>query len=128
MKLISTLYTVFKVIVFEKKYMHKVFFVKYVVLNNNMLRCCLFQVKAANPFIGNPDYEVIASVFNFDAHDVNKDKLISKTEFAQSEMVPMEDVDHLFTFADANSKLPVVYTRILSVTTHINPSVSRFAR
>ena len=48
---------------------------------------------------------MIASVFNFDAHDANKDKLISKSEFSRNEMVSMEDVEQLFTFADANSKL-----------------------
>lgn len=63
-----------------------------------------FQLKESNPYIGNPNYEVVVSDFNFDLHDLNKDKVISKTEFARSEMVSQEEVDSLFSFVDANGK------------------------
>lgn len=45
---------------------------------------------------------MIVSDFNFDLHDLNKDKVISKTEFVRSEMVPREEVESLFSFVDAN--------------------------
>lgn len=64
---------------------------------------CDKKLKESNPYIGNPDYEVVVSDFNFDLHDLNKDKVITKTEFARSEMVPQEEVDSLFSFVDANA-------------------------
>ena len=71
-----------------------------------------FQLKESNPYIGNPNYEVVVSDFNFDLHDLNKDKVISKTEFVRSEMVPREEVDSLFSFVDANGNYGLIYLHV----------------
>ena len=74
------------------------------VLKPNGFLFPVFQMRNSNPFIGNPNYDVVYSDFNFDLHDLNKDKFITKREFAHSERVRQGDVDHVFSFVDVNGR------------------------